>query len=62
MDGTWINHPSDVTQSHGCLPELDGQDLLLKTPHTWIIKHEEVKLIFNYSGLLHKRENTYLAV
>ena len=30
--------------------ELDGKTLLLKLSHTWIIEHEEIKLVFTQKG------------
>lgn len=31
----------------GYLPQLDSKTMLLKIPHTYIIEHEEIELVFN---------------
>lgn len=35
----------------GCTPGLDGETLLLKTPHTLVTGHEDIKLVLTRKHL-----------
>lgn len=48
--GVFLRRPKTVlaiTLAFGCLPELDGKTLLLKTAHTFVTGYGEIKLVLS---------------